>query len=237
MTSVSELKNLPVTDLVIHYKKTQEAQALNLIIKKNVGIINSTINKMGLSFSSSYEDFLQEGRLAVLQAIKKFDPDKGYKFSTYAVWWVRQYVRLYDQNMINPVYVPHRHKNIDNMFIVKNLRERTFSTDHVQKGTKNSPFSLENYTEDFCTGKSFLSPEEEYEYKEKVKTIKNIVSSALTGKEKMVFNHRNGLAKGGRKTLRQVADIFGVSRERIRQIEKVATKKVKDMMVLEGIHD
>jgi RNA polymerase primary sigma factor len=235
----------------IEQGETKVREAKGELVKANLRMVIS-IARRYINRGLPFLDLIQEGNIGLIRAVEKFEYKRGYKFSTYATWWIRQAITRSIADQARTIRIPvHMTETINKIIRVSRLfvqehgreptpqeiaKEMRMSLEKVKEVLKISqePISLQTpigdegdtHFGDFIEDKKAISPANAT-FQSMLKSEIGAVLSSLSEREKKILALRFGIDDGSSHTLEEVGSVFKVTRERVRQIEAKALKKLR----------
>jgi RNA polymerase primary sigma factor len=253
LKEIGRVPLLSATDEIDLARKVEEGDesAKRRLAEANLRLVVS-IAKRYVGRGMLFLDLIQEGNLGLIKAVEKFDYRKGYKFSTYATWWIRQAITRAIADQARTIRIPvHMVETINKLIRVSRqllqslgreptaeeiAEEMEMSPDRVREIMKiaQEPVSLEtpigeeedSHLGDFIEDQDAPAPAEAASFRLLKEQLEEVLNT-LTPREEKVLRLRFGLDDGRARTLEEVGQIFNVTRERIRQIEAKALRKLR----------
>jgi RNA polymerase primary sigma factor len=230
--------------------KEEARTAKNELVQANLRLVVSICKKY-VGQGVLFMDLVQEGGLGLMHAAERFDYRRGFKFSTYATWWIRQTIIRCIANTSKTIRIPvhmsdkiRQYKKVKTELSIELGREPTnkelgkamkIAPDkipHIKKAMTREPVSLDLpigedlFLEDYVPDTEAVSPHSKAMESLLHENVMNALS-VLTDREQAIIRERFGLNDGRGKTLEQLGKLFGFSKERIRQIEDIALRKLR----------
>lgn len=254
--------------MIADYQKDSQGELFDQIVENNIRLVESIAGSYSkkIGHQMEFDDLVQEGILGLMKAIKKFDPEKGYQFSTYATWWIRQSITraIVDKGYIIRVPV-HMYETINKVLKIERQSILKFNKIDIEWVTQQLDMNLVQYLEvkkidyqflhlasldtivsqededtsliDFIetrphsgskdVSEALHDPELLVMKADRKRVLLELMDS-LKDREKDVLLYRFGFKEGEPKTLEEIGQIYKVTRERIRQIESKALKKLRE---------
>jgi RNA polymerase primary sigma factor len=234
-----------------------DQEALEKLVKANLRFVISVARKYR-HYGVSLLDLINEGNLGLIQAAKKFDPERDIRFISYAVWWIKQAIikTLSEQGTLIKIPIKikakqskiavakakylQEHKTTSTM---KELEELTGLSEAELRSSEQAKLKIESLNVPVGEGKTIEAIDllniEEESIEDKIildsviEQLKKIIASSLNEREKNIIIMRYGLNGKGKRTLQEIGKKYNISKERVRQIENEIKKKLKEKLIKE----
>ena len=258
------LRPLLTQEQEIHYATRAnqgDFSARQVMIEHNLRLVVS-IAKHYIDRGVALLDMIEEGNLGLMHAISKFEPERGFRFSTYATWWIRQSIERAIMNQARTIRLPvHRIRELNQVLRAKyHLESRLFdghdarlediahlverSVDEVREtlGMADHVTSLDTPIDgdpnssllDILADGAQQGPEADAEHHEMISLVRHWLST-IPAKQRQVIMRRFGIDNGSPATLEELAEEMGVTRERVRQIQQEGLIRLKRAMLARGV--
>ena len=231
-----------------------DKEARDRMIKSNLRLVIS-IAKRYVNLGVPLSDLIEEGNIGLMKSVEKFDPTRGFRFSTYAAWWIKQGISraIIDQGKMTRVPVYMNEEILKYKKVVESLTHKLKRKPHSaeiakrMKTTMDKVKDMENsiarmssldapigesgdgQVKDIIEDENIVAPDEELEgFLNKERAISFL--DLLNERERKILDMRYGLSDGETHTLAEIAKVLGVSRERVRQLESATIKKIQQVI-------